>query len=201
MAKKILAMVVMAITSMFIASCGGGGGGGTSGQGTLNVSLTDAPASDFTAINVTVSAVRVHTSADAGANDAGWHDLNLSTPKKINLLSLQNGVLFTLGQLPLPAGHYQQIRLLLVPNNGSTAPFNDSVVPASGPQAGVELPLDIRPEDETGIKIINQFTINAGEVADLILDFNGKNSVIVTGNGTYMLQPVVTATVKVSSGG
>jgi hypothetical protein len=195
MAKKILGIVLLC---MFLISCGGGGTTAGSGQGTLVISLTDVPAGDFTAINVTVSAVRIHMSADAGVNDAGWQELKLGTPVKINLLSLQNGILFSLGQLPLPAGHYQQIRLLLVPNSGSVPSFNDSVVPALGAQAGVELSLDIQPEDMTGIKIINQFTVNAGKVADLILDFDGKNSVIQRGDGTYMLQPVISATIKES---
>lgn len=50
----------------------------------------------------------------------------------------------------------------------------------------------------TGIKIINQFTVDQGKVADLILDFDGKNSVIQKGDGTYVLQPIITATVKQS---
>jgi hypothetical protein len=192
MTKKILCI---AGVCMLLISCGGGGGG-SARQGTLVVSLTDAPADDFTSVNVTVSGVRIHMSGDAGANDAGWHDLMLATPKKIDLLSLQDGVLFTLGELPLDAGHYQQIRLLLVPNGETTPPFNESVVPASGDQAGFELPLDIQPEQVNGIKINKQFTIAEGETSDLILDFDGKKSVIRQGNGTYMLQPVIRATVK-----
>jgi hypothetical protein len=196
MAKKSLGLVILC---MFLVSCGGGGGGGEgSAQGTLVVSITDAPSTAYTAVNVTVSAVRFHMSADAGTNDGDWQQLTLGTPMKINLLGLQNGVLLTLGQLPLPAGHYQQTRLILVPNSGNPQSLNDSVVPESGPQAGVELPLDIQPEDKTGIKIVRQFTIDEGKVADLVLDFDGKNSVIQKGDGTYMLKPVITATVTQS---
>lgn len=192
MTKKVLGIVFLCAV---LVSCGGGGGGSSSSQGTLVVSITDAPASDFQQINVTISAVRVHMSANAGTGDAGWHDLTLANPVRINLLSLQNGILQTLGQMSLDSGHYQQIRLLLVPNSGGLPPFNDSVVPATGPNAGMEMPLNIQPEDVNGIKIVQQFTVNEGKVADLVLDFDGKNSVILKGDGTYMLQPVITATV------
>jgi Domain of unknown function (DUF4382) len=179
---------------MILASCGGGSATFSSGNGTIVVVITDAPAEDFSQINVTISGVRVHTSADAGTGDAGWHELTLATPVKVDLLSLQGGILQELGQLPLGAGHYQQIRLLLVPNEGDS-PLNNSVVPVAGPDAGIELPLGTRAEDMNGIKIVHQFTVDEGMMEDLVLDFDGQNSVIADGNGTYSLQPVVTASV------
>jgi Domain of unknown function (DUF4382) len=51
--------------------------------------------------------------AQAGDNDAGWSDITLSPPRKIDLFSLINGVLTTLGQTAWPAGQYQQVRLVL----------------------------------------------------------------------------------------
>src|SRR5688500_15387418 len=99
--------------SVFLWGCGGGGNDG--GTGTLKVSLTDAPACGFDQVNVTVLKVRVHQSAGAGENDGGWIDLPLTPgPRKIDLTSLMNGVLEDLGQAALPAGHYTQLRLVLV---------------------------------------------------------------------------------------
>src|SRR5512135_417952 len=96
-------------------------GSSTSAEpGTLAVSLTDAPASGFDAVNVTVSKVRVHQSASASENDAGWSDITLSPARKINLLNLSNGALDSLGQTSLPAGHYTQLRLVLSANTGTT---------------------------------------------------------------------------------
>ncbi len=187
-------LFVLAFSALIMASCGGGSATFSSNNGTLVVVITDAPAEDFLQINVTISGVRVHMSADAGTEDAGWHDLTLPEPLKIDLLSLQGGIMQTLGQLPLEAGHYQQVRLLLVPNS-ETSPLNDSVVPASGTYAGTEMPLDTSPEDVNGIKIVHQFTVNEGMEADLVLDFDGNKSVIAEGNGTYSLQPVITASV------
>lgn len=180
---------------LILASCGGGGSATVSvNTGTLHVVITDAPTDYFAHINVTISGVRVHMSADAGTEDAGWHDLMLANPVRVDLLSLQNGVLWELGKLSLDAGHYQQVRLLLVPNSGG-APLNDSVVPLTGPDAGSEVPLDTGAQNVNGIKIVHQFTVNGDMVADLLLDFDGGKSVVVNGNGTYSLQPVVTASV------
>jgi hypothetical protein len=192
MMKRILflGLLVLALTS-----CGGSGNATIAvNSGTLRVVITDAPAVDFAQINVTISGLRVHTSADAGTGDAGWHDLTLTEPVRVDLLSLQDGFFWELGQLPLEAGHYQQVRLLLA-SNSTESPLNNSVVPASGPDAGVELPLDTRPEDRNGIKIVHQFIVSEGMTADLVLDFDGKNSVVVNGNGACSLQPVITASV------
>ncbi len=178
--------VTAVLSSLVLAACGGGGGGGSSTPtGTLGVSLTD-DACGFSAVNVTVTKVRVHQSATATENDAGWSDLTLSPAQKINLVTLTNGVLMDLGQIPLPAGHYTQIRLLLDSNTpGNTV---NSVVP-TGSQT--EIPIDTPSAIQTGIKLINQFDVAAGQRADVVLDFNACKSVVKRGNGTYLLMPVV----------
>ncbi len=176
------------------SATGGGNSIVSSGQGTLRVSITDAPSQEYKEINVTISGVRVHMSADAGTAEAGWSELTLQSPVRINLLDLQGGVLQELGLLPLEAGHYQQIRLMVVPNSGTEPPFNNSVV---YPQDGtdVEMPLTIPTEDTTGIKVVHQFTAEDGKTVDLVLDLDGKKSVVAQGNGKFMLKPVIKATV------
>ena len=101
------------IAAVSLTACGGGGGGSGASStpapvataGTLSVSLTDAPSCGFDAVNVTVNKVRVNASASAGDTDTGWTDITLNPAKKINLLNLTNGVLESLGQASLPAGH------------------------------------------------------------------------------------------------
>jgi len=177
----------LATALLALAACGGGGGGGgsTPQPGTLGVSLTDAPACGYDQVNVTVAKVRVHQSSSADESAAGWQEITLNPARKINLLGLQNGVLENLGQVPLPAGHYTQIRLVLVAN-GSGAPAN-SVVPTGGS----ETPLDTPSAVQTGIKLINQFDVPAGGRVDLVLDFDACKSVVARGNGSYGLKPVV----------
>src|SRR5450759_1430045 len=134
--SKLLAWLMASVLAVLVAGCGGGGGsGGASGPGTLGVSLTDSPACGYDKVFVTVTKVRVHQSSSASDTDAGWTDITLSPAPKIDLLSLNNGVLFNLGETPLPAGHYTQLRLVLDPNT-TPGGLANSVVPSA--PGGVE---------------------------------------------------------------
>ena len=174
------------LLSAALAGCGGGGGGTAGGgTGTLGVSLTDSPSCGFDAVNVTVVRVRVHQSSSAADTDAGWTDIALTPARKINLLNLTNGVLDTLGETPLAAGHYTQLRLVLDPNTGSG--FSNSVVPTGGVETALVTPSAV----QSGIKLVNQFDVVAGQRVDLLLDFDACKSIVTRGNGTYALKPVI----------
>lgn len=187
-----------------LAGCGGGGASDTSGAisggggtGTLRVSLTDAPACGYDAVNVTVERVRVHQSATAtgGASEAGWSEIVLSPPRKVDLLQLTNGVLFELGQVALPAGNYQQIRLVLADN--SSVPLANSVVPTGK----AETPLDTPSGQQSGIKLQANVAVPAGETMDVVLDFDACRSVVKRGNsGQYNLKPVISVIPLISAG-
>ena len=170
---------------LFLGGCTGGNSGGT---GTLKVSLTDLPSCGFDEVNVTVSKVRVHESNTVGGDDSGWRDITLSPPRKINLTSLVNGVLEDLGQTTLPAGHYTQLRLVLVPNS-PTEPLNNSVLPAGG--SGSETAIDTPSAVQSGIKLIHEFDVEANTLVDLVLDFDACKSIVTKGDGKYALKPVI----------
>ncbi|MBU1663761.1 DUF4382 domain-containing protein, partial [Patescibacteria group bacterium] len=146
-----------------------------------------APAGGFTAVNVTISKVRVHQSNSASENDAGWTDITLNPARKINLLNLTNGVLEDLGQTSLSAGHYTQLRLVLAANSGTN--LANSVVLASDPTT--EIALDTPSAVQSGIKLINEFDVASGQRVDLVLDFDALKSVVARGNGTFLLKPVI----------
>jgi hypothetical protein len=112
----------------------------------------------------------------------------LSPARKINLLDLTNGVLEYLGETALPAGHYTQLRLVLVPNNASS-PLSNSVVPSSAP--GTEIALVTPSAVQSGIKLSHQFDVAAGQRMDLVLDFDACKSVVTLGNGRYLLKPLI----------
>lgn len=178
-----------------VAGCGSGGDGGgaaTAQPGTLGVSLTDAPACGYDEVNVTVSKVRVHQSSSADDNTAGWTDITLSPARKINLLNLNdptqtNFGLESLGETPLAAGRYTQLRLVLVPNNGSSPPNNSVVLSGIPGEIALETPSAI----QSGIKLIHQFDLASGQRVDLLLDFDACKSIVKTGNGKYILKPVI----------
>jgi hypothetical protein len=176
-----------ALIATTLVACGGGGGGGGSGTptttastGTLSVALTDAPACGFDAVNVTVNKIRVNASSTASDTDGGWTDITLNPARKINLLNLTNGVLDTLGQTPLAAGHYSQLRLVLDANA-------NTVVPTGGTEQALATPSAV----QSGIKLSNEFDVAAGQQVDLVLDFDACKSVVTQGKGRYLLKPVV----------
>jgi hypothetical protein len=149
------------------------------------VALTDSPACGYDQVNVTVERVRVHTSMAANDSDMGWTEIPVSAPRKINLLDLQNGTIAELGQTTLPAGTYTQIRLVLRPNGGGS-PAN-SVVPTGG----AELPLDTPSAQQSGLKLNRGFTVQPGELTDIVIDFDACRSIVTRGNGSYGLKPVM----------
>jgi hypothetical protein len=158
-----------------LAGCGG------AGDSRIVVRLVDAPG-DFQEINVDVQKVEIHSTT------GGW--ITLSQPNEVvNLLSLTNGVAKTLADTTIPAGTYEQMRLLLGSNN--TVKVNGTVYPLvvpSGLQTGIKLPLS--------------FTVAANTTKDVFIDFNGQKSVFVhgTGNGEYILRPVVRAFDQLATG-
>lgn len=188
--KHLLPVLSMAAAGSLLVACGGGGGsaGNTTPNpvqlGTVTVALTDAPACGFDAVNVTVSKVRINQSASASDTDSGWTDITLSPAQKINLLNLNNGTLFALGSASLGAGHYSQLRLVL---DGGT---NSNTVVKSGTTN--EIPLDTPSALQSGIKLVNEFDVAAGQRVDLVLDFDACKSIVSKGNsGGYSLKPVV----------
>lgn len=189
---KLLAWFTVTLLAALVVGCGGGGG--STASGTLGVSLTDAPACGFDAVNVTVIKVRAHQSSSATDTDAGWTDITLNPARKIDLLSLTNGVLTSLGETPLAAGHYTQLRLVLDPN--TALGLTNSVTPTGR----VETPLVTPSAVQSGIKLINQFDVASGQRVDLLLDFDACKSIVKRGNGTYALKPVIKVIPFVTNG-
>ncbi len=173
-----------------------------------------SPSGPFSHVLVTVVDVMVHQSASAGVNDAGWVDLtpNLrQNPKQIDLLNSGGTqcLLSNLGAGTLPAGHYQQIRIILaqtvqpVAGSGGTSTANGQC-----PQIGncVVLKdgsvhvLQLSSEVQTGIKISSgqiaggEFIVQAGQNVDLNLMFDACGSIIQQGDGSYLLKPTINAT-------
>ncbi|MES2295638.1 MAG: DUF4382 domain-containing protein [Pseudomonadota bacterium] len=199
------ALATLAACAALLGACGGGGSASVSlplpppapvsQDGTLRVSLTDAPACGFDAVNITVAKVRIHQSASAGDLDAGWTDITLNPARKINLLSLNNGALDTLGQAALGAGHYSQLRLLLAANTAA-APLANSAQRTGG----AEVALDAPSAAQSGIKLIQEFDVAAGTLVDLTLDFDACRSIVARGNGSVSLKPVISIIPMVTSG-
>jgi hypothetical protein len=182
MELRIFRWAAAAAFTIALAGCGGG----EVAPGSVRFALTDAPACGFDEVNLTIERIRVHRSADANENAAGWTDLRLNPARRIDLLKLRNGVLEELGQLPLPGGRYTQLRLVLAANSGSGVPAH-SVVPTGGTETALTTPSGL----QSGIKLIHSFSVASNQVADVLLDFDACRSVVRAGSGTYRLKPVL----------
>ena len=203
MTFKLFGNFVFAIlTALVLAACGGGGGGGIGGtgssdMGTLHVVMTDEPACVYDAVNITVDRVRSHQSSSAVDGDAGWSEIVLSPARRINLLSLANGVLEDLGQTALPAGTYTQLRLVLAANDAAH-PLANSVIPSGGSETALTTPS----AQQSGIKLNVNIDVAADKVADVALDFDACKSVVKRGaSGQYNLKPVIAVTPLLSDAG
>jgi uncharacterized protein DUF4382 len=202
-----------------VVSCGGGSvatQGGGSGTGSITVNLSDPPIcafpnGSFEHVYVTIRSVQANMSATADDNSPGWQELAPqlnSAPLQIDLFSLaSNGCLLQMlgSNTALPAGAYQQIRLLLVPNNGAMGPL-----PANNACAGQGFncvvlndksvhELQLSSQSNTGLKIPpgqivgGPISVGAGQDVDLNIDFNACASIVEQGNGQFRLKPTLTA--------
>jgi Domain of unknown function (DUF4382) len=212
-----LIAVLPVVLAALLVSCGAVSyGTQSSGTGTINLSMTDPPTcqvpnGNFQHIYVTIRSVEANINATADDNSSGWQELAPrlnSQPMQIDLFSTASTtcLLTTLGSnAALPAGTYQQIRVLLVPNSGGTGPtsatnncgsqgFNCVVLADSSIHE-----LDLSSQANTGLKIPpgqivgGPISVAAGQDVDLNIDFNACASIIQEGNGQYRLKPVLTA--------
>jgi hypothetical protein len=81
-----------------------------------------------------------------------------------------------LGVGDVPAGHYTQVRLHLT--DGSNVVVD-----------GAPHPLKVPSGMQSGYKLVGEFDVPAGGQVELTLDFDAARSVVLTGNGRYMLKP------------
>ncbi|MES2959008.1 MAG: DUF4382 domain-containing protein [Pseudomonadota bacterium] len=178
-----------------LAACGGGSDDPSTG--TMRLSITDAPACGYDSVFVTVEKVRVHQSSSAGDGDAGWSEVVLAAPQRIDLLTLNNGTLLPLGQTELPAGTYTQMRLVLAPNT-ATNPLANAIKPTGG----VETALTTPSAQQSGLKANVNLAVPAGQVADFAIDFDACKSFVKAGNsGNYHIKPVLTVIPILSTAG
>jgi len=206
------AMVVIGV-----ASCGGGSGSSMGPQtASIHVTLTDPPSCKFPNgafehVYVSIRSVEAHTSSMASDSSAGWQELAPqlnSAPMQIDLFSAASNtcLLTQLGSnAALPVGTYQQIRLLLVPNDGSGgATPSTNACGSNGFNCvvlhdGTVAELELSSQANTGLKIPpgqiagGPITVSAGQDVDLNIDFNACASIVQEGNGTFRLKPVLTA--------
>ncbi|MEO6538954.1 MAG: DUF4382 domain-containing protein [Ferruginibacter sp.] len=169
MKKKLNVIVVLLSTAIFAFTACSKNDNGTS---TVNIRMTDAPAS-FDKVNIDIREVRVNLTGDSAS---GWTTLNTKAGI-YDLLTLQNGKDTLLATGQVTTGKLKQVRFVLGPNN-------DVIV------GGVSFPLTIPSGSESGLKINVDKNLNA-TLETLIIDFDAAASIRLEVDGSYKLRPVL----------
>lgn len=169
-----------------LTGCGGGG------TGTLSLGLTDGPTEAYSAVYVTIDEIQIHAKGDAADDDSGW-TIVANPQRTYNLLELTDGVVEGLGEGPLEAGSYTQLRLIIgtTPDNSPNIqchphPFANYAIDADD---GEIHELKVPSGEQTGIKIIcaGQCNIAENQTTELILDFDAAASI----TPSFNLKPTI----------
>ena len=184
--RRISALVVFAVI-LCVVACDNSPSSNPSGQSArFNLRLTDSPFSDARAVLVTFSEVTAHRA------DSDWTRVPFAdgaTFRTCDLKKLQASE-DVLGTGPLPPGDYTQVRLVV---QSARLYFDNR---ADGPACAAEIAApagrmaDLRiPSGE--VKLNRGFTLTPDSTTTMVVDFDGDKSIHQTGNGTYMMSPVI----------
>lgn len=157
-----------------------------SGKARLQIALVDAPG-DYQEVNINVVGVEMNWSS---SDDQGWETLPMVERKTYDLLKLTGGQEAILVDTEIPAGaKIHQLRLIL--GDGNTVKVE-----------GVPQPLDLETPSaqNSGLKLNIQQQIEEGLVYKVVLDFDVAKSIVKTGNGKYILKPVIRSFLEAQGG-
>lgn len=150
----------------------------------LEVRLTDDPG-DYEEVNIDIVDIQINVT-DNESN--GWQSLPNVRKGIYNLLDLVNDKDTLLVNADIPAGRVQQIRLILGPNN--TIKLNDGTIEN----------LQTPSAQQSGLKLNIHQTVEGGILYTLVMDFDAARSIVTTGNGKYILKPVIRTVLKAAGG-
>ncbi len=171
---------------------GCGGGGGTywpisANVGTLQVGITDSPAfPNFSSVHLTIDKVVVVPAGKESLSDSDPGLPVIATfpgGMGVDILNL-HFLPQILGTTAIPAGTYSQVRLILAPNSPTLSNY---VILSGDP---TKLPLTTPSAQQTGVKIVGKFTVTAGALNTIVLDFNPNEAIVIAGkSGKIILKP------------
>ncbi len=185
-------IVVAVATALLLFACSGVGPGDQTEDGTISLSLTDAPLddTDVTGVYITISEIQY------GGDETGWTTMEEFDPEAnnpYNLLDLTGGTSTLLGELSLPSGTYSQIRFVLdAPERGQETPSNPGtyIEYTDGSTALLFVPSGA----ERGYAAVSEesFTVPSNGSVSLTADFDARRSVVEAGaSGIIILKPTL----------
>jgi hypothetical protein len=185
-------VAIITASTLAALACGSSssptGPSGSTGA-TFNLMLKDSPFTDAKSVLVTFSEVTAHRDTEADFTKVPFAAGATRTCDLKKLQTTQD----VLGVGTLPAGHYTQIRLVVssatiyFDNAATGAACAASITAPSGRNAPVEIP-------SGEVKLNRQFTVPTSGSTTMLLDFDGDRSIRETGNGRFMMTPVIAVT-------
>ena len=144
-------------------------------------------------VNISISKIEGHIAGDEeeGEDEVYWEDFELTEwleDEPVNLLELTD-VSELLTSEQLEANKYTQLRIFLKEKASLIIEGEEDSIPLKIPSSA-----------QTGIKLIHPFEIKEDMTTVLIINFDAENSIIKTGNGEYLMNPVISLSSEISSG-
>lgn len=177
---------VLVLATAGLAGCGGGGSDPNTGS--LTLSLTDAPVDGAESVVVAFTGIDLQRSDGTRVNlDFGMAN-GQPNIKSIDLIKLQNGATGSLTDgAGVPAGRYEWMRLKVQADKNSQS--GSYIVLSNGQQ----YPLWIPSGAETGLKLVQPFTVAQGSATRLLIDFDLRKSITAPPgqDPNYLLKPVL----------
>ena len=174
----------------------GGSGVGVAGVGGIGGSGARATSvvrtCSLQSVNVTIAGARVNADGAADLGSAGWIDVPVAAPVRVNLLALAAGTTLPLELGALPDGSYGQIRLLLAANDASS-PLADFVV-----ADGIETALAVPSAAQGGLPLALHIDVAGGQAS---ASWQGLDvcSAVASNSGTFALDAVAGGATRVAS--
>ena len=188
---RLIAVACLAVP--LLTACGGSSSPSSS---TMNLGITDSPVDSASSVVISFTGVELQP---AGGGSAVT--VNFSSPKTIDLMQYQNGnAAALLSGVSVPAGNYSWIRLLL--NVGSNNTVANSYIEINGAQYPIMVPSGA----QTGLKLVQGFTMTVNQVANFTIDFVLSQAITappgqqVGGTQAYVLQPALRLIDNVQAG-
>jgi hypothetical protein len=189
--SKVISLVgVFLLAALAVAQLPGCGGGSAAPTGTLQVGLTDKQSDAFANVFITIKEVRV---VPAGLENADDSDPRLpviatfTNPQPIDILTLKFQQQL-LGSVVIPAGSYNQVRLILEPNpTGQGSDPVNYLTMKTAPT--VKIPLNTPSAQQSGLKVLGRFEVKPGIINAILLDFDPNTAIVDRGNGDFNLKP------------
>jgi hypothetical protein len=187
-------VLVVGLAQLLLGGCSGSDStfSYSSSTGTLRVSLTDKPNPDFDQVVVKIKEIRLVPTGkeDLEDDDSGLKTIPFDGPRSIDITKLQFQQEL-LGTGIVPAGSYSQVRLILEPNPDVGEPVNYVVL--AGDESQTKYPLKTPSGQQSGVKVLGTFTVQAGVINAIMIDFDPSTAVVDTGssekNLKFILKP------------